>query len=113
MRKFTPVLITLMFATLGGILYATTATEPTKTLPPEDTLIKAADYPAQNAQIQVWQTRADIALNGKPYTMYGDAVTDPYGGVTLLESPTANAVVILPDGSCDLYLGGIEYRFTP
>lgn len=98
---------------LAGIVFAAATTEPTKPLPPEDTLIRKADYPTQNAQAQIWQTRADIAISGKPYTFYGDAVTDPYGGVTLLESPTGNAVTIFADGSADVYVGGVLYQFRP
>ena len=95
---------------LAGIVF-TAATEPTKPLPPEDTLIRKADFPAQNAQAQIWQTRADLLISGKPYTFYGTAETDPYGGVTLLESPTGNAVTIFADGSADVNVGGVLHRF--
>ena len=97
---------------LAGIVYAATATEPTKPLPPEDTLIAKADYPNQNCQIQIWQTRADLIISGKPYTFYGDSTTDQWNGVSLLESPTGNAVTILGDGSADVNLNGQTYTFT-
>ena len=96
---------------LAGIVYAATATEPTKPLPPEDTLIAKADYPNQNCQIQIWQTRADLLLNGKPYTLTGTATRDEHGAVELLESPTGNTVSIFPDGSADVLLAGVRYQF--
>ena len=112
MRKvLVPVFITFLFASLAGLLYAAANTEPTKPLPPEDTLVAKADFPAQDAKIQIWQTRADLLIKDVPYTLYGNAVTDKYGAVELLEGPTGNNVVILPDGSCDVYLNGVQYRF--
>ena len=97
---------------LAGIVFAT-ATEPTKPLPPEDTLIAKADYPTQNAQVQIWKDRAEIAINGVPYTLYGDAIEDPVGGVTLIEYPTQNAVTLFAADSADVQIGGTLYKFSP
>lgn len=112
MKKGTLIAIALHLA-LAGIVFGHVLTEPTKPLPPEDTLIAKADFTAQEAQIQIWKVRADLLISGKPYTLTGDAITDQWGGVTLLESPTGNAVTILPDGSADVQIGGTVYRFEP
>ena len=74
-------------------------------------LMAKADFPEQNAQLQIWEKSANLLISGKPYTFYGTAETDPYGGVTLLESPTGNAVTIFADGSADVNVGGVLHRF--
>ena len=109
MKKGTILAIALHFI-LAAIIYANATTEPTN-LPPEDTLVAKADYPNQGCQIQIWQSRADLLLNGKPYTLTGTATTDEHGAVELLESPTGNTVSIFPDGSADVLLAGVRYQF--
>lgn len=81
MRKFTPVFIIGLFLALACILYAAT-TKPE--LPPEDTIIKRADYPSKNVQIDIYKTRADIAMNGQTHILTGTAKTDKYGAVELV-----------------------------
>ena len=88
--------------TLAGILSAHVLCER---------LIAKSDFPNQNAQVQIWEKSANLLISGKSYDLTGTAVTDPYGGVTLLESPTGNAVTIFSDGSADVYVGGVLYRF--
>ena len=110
MKRGTILAIALHLA-LAAILYANTTTEPTKPLPPEDTLIAKADYPSQNCQIQIWQSRADLLIDGKAYTLTGTATRDKYGAVELIESPTGNAATILPNGSADVVLNGAQRTF--
>ena len=89
---------------LAGVLYATTN---------PDTLLAKAEFHDRQAYIQIWDGSANVVIDCLAYDLAGDAVTDPYGGVTLLESPTGNAVTIFQDGSADVYVGGVLYRFTP
>ena len=115
MRKL--LLPVFMFAILAALLCAATLNAtPTNhgdPLPDEDVLLCRVAFLNDLTQIDIYKGRADIILNGLFYALTGTGVVDRYGAVELLESPTGNAVVILPDGSCDLYLGGIQYRFTP
>ena len=114
MKKVTFLLVIGLHFALAGILYATTAnTEPTTTLSPEDTQIARADFPTQNAFVCLYKSGGEIALNGRTYTLQGETTLDKYGACELVESPTGNAVTILPDGSCDLFLNGVQYRFQP
>jgi hypothetical protein len=107
----TALIIALHFA-LAGILYAAT-TEPSNTLAPEDTKVASAEYPEQNAFICLYKQGGEVALNGRTYTLQGETTVDKYGAAELIESPTGNAVTILPDGSADIYLNGHSYRFNP
>ena len=112
MKKVTFLLVIALHFALAGILYAAT-TEPKTTLSPEDTQIARADFPKQNAFVCLYKSGGEIALNGRTYTLQGETSTDRYGACELVESPTGNAVTILPDGSCDLLLNGVQYRFQP
>jgi len=113
MKKTFLLVIGLHFA-LAGIIYATTTnTEPATALSPEDTQIARADFPNQNAFICLYKSGGEIALNGRTYTLQGETSTDKYGACELVESPTGNSVVILPDGSADLFLNGVQCRFQP
>lgn len=110
MKRGTILAIALHLA-LAAILYANTTTEPTKPLPPEDTLIAKADFTAQDCQIQIWKNCANVRIGSDFYTFTGTAQTDKYGAVELLESPTNSAVTIFPDGSADVFLAGVRYQF--
>ena len=113
MKKTFLLVIGLHFA-LAGIIYATTTnTEPATALSPEDTQIARADFPEQNAFICLYKQGGEIALNGRTYFLQGETTVDKYGACELVESPIGNAVTILPDGSCDLFLNGVQYRFQP
>ena len=113
MKKTFLLVIGLHFA-LAGIIYATTANnEPTTALSPEDTQIARADFPTQNAFVCLYKSGGEIALNGRTYTLQGETTLDKYGACELVESPTGNSVVILPDGSADLFINGVQYRFQP
>lgn len=102
--KGTFLAIALHFA-LACCLYATAI--------PEDNPIARANYPNQNAFICIYQSGAEIALNGRTHFLQGTANVDQYGAVELIEGPTGSAVAILPDGSADLSLAGIQYTFQP
>lgn len=87
---------------LAGVLYATTN---------PDILLAKAEFHDRQAYIQIWDGSANVVIDCITYDLTGDAITDPYGGVTLLESPTGNAVTIFADGSADVYVGGVFYQF--
>lgn len=108
MKRTATIAAVVLHIALAAVLYAST-TNPD--LPPEDVIVKRASYLNQGCQVDIYQTRADIALNGQTYILTGTAETDRYGAVSLLESPTGNAVTILPDGSADAYLNGVQHRF--
>lgn len=102
--KGTFLAVALHFA-LAGILYATSI--------PEDIPIARANYPTKNAFICIYQSGAEIALNGRTHFLQGKANVDQYGAVELIEGPTGSAVTIMPDGSADLNMAGAQYTFQP
>lgn len=106
-------IVGLHFA-LACVLYAATnSTEPKTTLAPEDTQIARADFPAQNAFICLYKQGGEIALNGRTYFIEGQTTVDQFGGAAIIvDTLTKNAITILPDGSADLYLNGVQYRFS-
>lgn len=120
MKRFAFLLIVALHAALAAMLYAAPpTTEPPafKTevgpLPDEDVLLGRIVFLHSLTSIDIYKGRADIIHNGQFHFMQGQGGFDKYGALEFLESPTGNAVTILPDGSCDLYLDGHSYRFNP
>jgi hypothetical protein len=118
--KKTFLLVIGLHAALAAMLTAappTTEPPTVKTevgpLPDEDVLLCRVVFLHSLTSIDIYKGRADIIHNGKFYALEGRGGYDQYGAVEFLQSPTGNNVVILPDGSCDLYLDGVQYRFSP
>jgi hypothetical protein len=115
-RTFTTLIAIILHLCLAGILYATTQTDPPAVhtvYGPQDELRICAHYANQAASVAIYAQNAEIALNGRTYTLYCTPEKTDSGDWVALESPTGNEIRLGENGVTVARIEGKTYTFIP
>lgn len=115
-RTITTLIAVLFHVGLAGILYATTQNPPVSAASvygPQDQLHVCAHYPKQGASVAIYGQNAEIALNGRTYTLCCVPEQTDGGAWVALESPTGNEIRMDENGVTVAVIEGTTYTFTP
>ena len=113
-RTTTTVLAVFLHILLAGTLYGITKTDPPagQTIAdPQDKLLHSVNYTEQRASVSIYAQNAEIAINGRTYTLYCTPEQDQAGNWNALEAPTGNEVRVLENGTTVATIEGKQYTF--
>ncbi len=101
---------------LARIVVSATQTDPPAgqtVYDPQDKLLHSVNYTQQRASVSIYAQNAEIAINGRTFTLFCTPEQDQAGNWNALEAPTGNEVRVLENGTTVATIEGVNYTFFP